>query len=672
MIISRYVPFHFSVFVTIGILLATLNFPNALWISCQVMSLAGLLLLHRFYKFHAMGILGFYLTLVLFFVSGVALLIEFRTAKVSYQLLDSGKANPLFRYEIQKILSSNDKGTRLIAKAVPINNKYASFRTVIYVSSSGVKKDLAPGDYLFSRKRLTKIRQALNPGAFDFQKYWSNKDISRQLWLHKAEVVHCPSEKKAVLHTMDGVRRKLMHRLRSLDLREDEHGLSAALLLGNKQELPDDTKEAFRAAGLMHVLAISGLHIGLIIYLLHKVLWFLRVFRKGKEIQLILIFGMVVFYASVTDFPPSVVRATFIFGLYSVYGFLKRKASLGNSIFASFGLLLLINPSYVYDLGFRMSYGALMGIWLFFPLIKGHWSPQRKWVKSIWELIAISVSAQIGVLPLTLYHFHYFSAWFVLSGVLVIPLLGIILGLGITLLFFGPDLSEFFGLVTVYESLLQFVLTVANTIGKEDLLIAETVYFTKGHLCFILVLTGLFYRYLKKPIRLRMLQLFLGIFLFQGFGWYLSSSRLKGSDLWIFHDVNRSIAFRNGKELIWFGEQSIDEPELLKDFRSIMPPLIVHQYRWKNSIKFSKFHILHLNKLTPVPKRAATIDLLILSDSPRINLDRLIDQYDPTTVVAQGTNNWFDLQRWQRSCERSGITFHDTAKEGALKLDFSP
>jgi competence protein ComEC len=212
----------------------------------------------------------------------------------------------------------------------------------------------------------------------------------------------------------------------------------SALTLGYRKELTEETRSYFASTGAMHVLAVSGLHVGMIYLFLSSVFAFLKRTKFGNILFLVIIAGILWSYALLTGFSPSVQRATVMFTFILFGNSINRTASIYNSIAASAFILLLFNPKLIHEVGFQLSYSAVISIVFFFPRLEKFFSPKSKALKWMWQLLCVSVSAQLGVSALSVYYFHQFPSYFWLSNFLVVPAAYFILAFTFLLFVFSP------------------------------------------------------------------------------------------------------------------------------------------------------------------------------------------------------------------------------------------
>lgn len=326
-------------------------------------------------------------------------------------------------------------------------------KLLIYLQKDSLSKKLTYGDNLVIDKKPQEISEASNPDQFDYKAYLALKDIHYQVYLRGTQWQKIPIESSfSIIHFALDVRSKLLDVLQQNNIKGDELSVAAGMLLGVRDILSPELHQAYAGAGAMHILCVSGLHVGIIFMILNWLLTFLNYRNNGKLIKAIMIMSAIWFYALLTGFSPSVVRAATMFSFIIIGQNLNRHVNIFSSLSASAFVLLLVNPTLLFDLGFQLSYSAVVAIVILQKPIANLWVPNNKLIYQAWQLVAVSIAAQIGTAPLSLYYFHQFPNLFIITNLIVIPAAYIIINLGILVLFFSfiPPISAFLGKILSY------------------------------------------------------------------------------------------------------------------------------------------------------------------------------------------------------------------------------
>ncbi|MCX8487376.1 MAG: ComEC/Rec2 family competence protein [Crocinitomicaceae bacterium] len=307
-------------------------------------------------------------------------------------------------------------------------------------------------EVLTVKSEVIPIENKGNPGEFDLKTYWKTKGICGMFIMESQDfqvlkTVPCSYLTKSIREAQ-----QLCLGILSKHLTGQELGIAQALILGDKSLLDNEIRNAFTATGSMHVLAVSGLHIGLILQLL------LALIKLGarwinRSTALLFVILLLWFYALMTGFSPSVIRAVFMFSVLTWTQWKGWQTSSINSLFFTAFIIVLWKPMYFFDIGFQLSYLAMLGIFLFYPKIANIWKPENKILYYLWEGTAIGFAAQVATTPLTLFYFHQFPNYFAIANLGLMGLSSIVLGAGIFILVTHkiPLIGKLNGLILLYS-----------------------------------------------------------------------------------------------------------------------------------------------------------------------------------------------------------------------------
>ncbi len=305
---------------------------------------------------------------------------------------------------------------------------------VLYFAKADFPEPFAYGDVLLIRGSPQLPDSARNPGEFDYRRYLSLRNIYHQCFV-RGEDVHL------IGHAPDNVVRKFAFEgrrraeavLKQYIPGDRERGVASALVLGVTDGLDHELLDAYSGTGTMHILAVSGLHISVIYLILLRVLSPLNRSRRGRWIVAFASLVLLWLYALVTGLSPSVLRAVMMFSFLAIAKPWSRSTNVYNTLAVSAFFLLLYDPFLVFSVGFQLSYVAVLGIVHIYPRILHAWQPDRVITVEIWKAAAVSISAQVATLPVSLLYFHQFPNYFLVSNLLVVPLSSVVLVAGLVL-----------------------------------------------------------------------------------------------------------------------------------------------------------------------------------------------------------------------------------------------
>jgi competence protein ComEC len=306
---------------------------------------------------------------------------------------------------------------------------------IAYFAKNENVKNLKAGDIILFENQPQTITNNNNPYEFDYKKYLERKRIYRQVYLPEATWIQTNKTRFSLRCQAEQIREMLLNLYRSQAIDETELEILSALTLGYKRDLDPETKRVFSASGASHVLAVSGLHVGIVFWLISILFGFLQKQKTGRILFVIISISVLWFYAFITGLSPSVIRASTMFTIFVAGQNLNRKANIYNSLAASAFLLLLINPNNLFDVGFQLSYAAVFGIVFLQPKLEKLFHVKNKFIRFFWSLITVSIAAQIATFPITTYYFGQFPTYFWITNTFVIPAVMILIPAGILLLF---------------------------------------------------------------------------------------------------------------------------------------------------------------------------------------------------------------------------------------------
>ncbi len=564
-------------------------------------------------------------------------------------------------------------------------------KVLLYQSKKESAKvvQLQYGDKIMIKGNPVKIAPPTNPGQFDYGKFLSFQNIYHQQFIKPGELIkydnHVPNPFMAVAYTMQEKCTKILYQNIS---DAQNRGIALALILGVKDGLDNQIREAYAAAGAMHVLAVSGLHVGIIYLIISFLFSFTKKLPGGNWLHGILCLLFIWLYALVTGLSPSVMRAATMFSFIIVAEAARRQTNIYNTLAASAFFLLCIDPFLIVSVGFQLSYLAVAGIvylqpkiyrWLSFD----HWLPDK-----IWQLTAVSIAAQLATFPLGLYYFHQFPVYFWLANLLVIPAAFLILSGGLVVLLSG-SLWEAGGIISGF--LLEKLIWVTNqgvlwieklpfsiisnwmideqqTILLYAMIICVLLLFHYRRFKFLVYIFGCvclftwldFERYARQNSRKN-------ITFYDIYG-ESNVDFIDGKSSFLLGTVNEKTDYivsqariQNG--LLPVGEMQTDENLLAeKDFKNLQ--IVVWQGK---KVAF----ITH-----PFPKngflsKQIPIDYLVVCQDAVRDLEKIRKGFTFTTLVIDSSNRYYTVQNLLKQAESLGIKAHAVSEKGAYVVNFA-
>ncbi|MFC3880241.1 ComEC/Rec2 family competence protein [Algoriphagus namhaensis] len=332
---------------------------------------------------------------------------------------------------------------------------------------------LIPGNVVLVQGEFDPIPPTNGPKQFDYKGWLGRQGVSGRHFARQDVKVLAKGGEDHLAFFVKRVRHDLASEIEEVFTKPETIAIAKALLLGEKRSLDPETRSAYGQAGVMHILAVSGLHVG-IVYALF--LFLANSVKLKGMVRKFYFFGVVLFlwfYAALTGFSPSVIRASCMFSLLIFGQIQNRKPPTFNILAFSAMLMIAVNPSVIFDVGFQLSYLAVGGIVLLQPLILDFCLPKNRVLEYIWQLMTVSIAAQLATFPLSVYYFHYFPTYFLLGNLIVLPLAFVIMQIGVPWLilmkipFLGKAMAWFLNLlIDMQNGVIEYLTMIPG--GKLD------------------------------------------------------------------------------------------------------------------------------------------------------------------------------------------------------------
>ncbi|MCR9053559.1 MAG: ComEC/Rec2 family competence protein [Phaeodactylibacter xiamenensis] len=544
---------------------------------------------------------------------------------------------------------------------------------------------LVPGDRIMVRGKVQSVAPPLNPDQFDYRKYLAARDIHHQVFADTnwVRLEHQPGLMSVAGH----LRTKALEILKQYLPTPNEYAVGAALTMGYKSALTEEIENAYANTGAMHVLAVSGLHVGLVQLIL---MWLLgRVPLRQpwwKIVKTGLIIAGIWAFALLTGAAPSVLRASTMFSFLAVGLALQRTTNVYNTLAASALVLLATNPNLLYHVGFQLSYLAVLGIVYFQPRIYSLWHIENRIGDYLWQLSAVSLAAQLGTLPISLYYFHQFPLYFVLSGLIVVPAAGLILSLTLLLLAFHsvPVLGAL--IAKVLYGLIYLVNAGIFVIQQLPGGLLEGIWMgSAGAWGLYALLVGLVLGHRTRQFRWVLGSLLLGALMAGGYAWekWVSSQQqsiviyqvYKHTAVDVFHGNHitqiTSPAMKEDRLAFaceahrWRRRASVDT--LLSPRQSAKVDAAAGQ---KGYWQLGETRLLVLEDAAQLTGTGSfRVDAVVLSQSPKVRLAKVLERINTSCFIADGSNPPWRAAGWSEEAKALGLAFYYTAQTGAVTLE---
>ncbi|NOZ35835.1 MAG: ComEC family competence protein [Chlorobi bacterium] len=695
----KQLPFSRLIFPLIAGILFALNLPIdlklyvILFISVLVILFFSVNYIYQVKNFKNRRIPGLLITIILI-LGGAILLKENEAEKINnYEKVITGEA------VISEPLTEKENSYKSILQSVTYRTDDTviseNSNLIVYFAKDSSIKKLKYGDKIIFKGRISEIKNPGNPHEFNYKRYLHRKGINGQIFLKNGDW-KCTAHHRAnlIFDFAYSLRNKLETIYEKFGISGNELSVLQALTLGDRSEINDEIRQSYIASGAMHILAVSGLHVGIIYWLFNFLLGFLDKFKikdknAGKQIKAVILILIIWSFAILSGLSPSIRRAAVMFSFIIIGRAINRHVNIYNSVSASAFILLIINPYQITEVGFQLSYTAVLGIIFFQPKIVALFNIKNKILYYLWSLTAVSIAAQITTFPIALYYFHIFPTLFFLSNIIVIPAATLILIAAFFLLISSslPYIPDFIALI------LKFVLKILNTsvsfIEKIPYSTIQNISFHTEDLifAFLFIISSTVFILLKKT---RALQISLSILIIWiSFGTFQKINISRHNQFIIYNIKNQTAVDITGTQNYFLSDKSIFKTKSI--IYGIQPN---RQFLNKTSFKFipvdtaeyksdifikkgaltvvgNKTFLLLNKKFYKIPdvNKKFKIDYVILSGNTNISIRKIEENIDFKMLILDSSNDFYTLKRRKEECEKLKQNYYSVTENGAFSTD---
>ena len=640
-----------------------------------------------FTQFKLYWLNGIFLNLLLCF-TGILLIYYQDVSHHSKWINNYYKEGMAVTVTIEEPLSEKEKSFKALASLQSVTSNDTTISVtgfiLLYFQKDSSMPGLDYGSQVIFKKSLVAIKNTGNPGAFDYQQYCAFQGIYEQVFLKPGEFIVLPLRKEnAVKKWLFTIRSKTVALLQQYVHGGKEAGLAEALLIGYKDDLDKNLVQSYSNTGVVHIIAISGMQLALIYGFLLIIFKPIAKYRISKWIKPILIILTLWLFSLMSGASPSVLRAAVMFTCIVIGECFSKRASIYNNLAASAFLLLCYNPFWLWDTGFQLSYGAVLSIVIFMKPIYHLFYIQNKSLDFVWELIAVSFSAQVLTTPISIYYFHQFPNYFLLTNLVAVPVSSIILFGELVLLAFAfvPVMAKLIGiilswLIGLMNDFIEHIEHLPWALWNNLQISIFQVFFLYA------AITGLsVWIFQKKKISLQAALIALLCFtVARSFSFWHASQQQKI----IVYNIpqHQAIDFIGERNYLFKGDSVLWDNVFLQNF-SLKPSRVLHRVSEAGSIpfldhgniifQFSEKKILVIDQPVSFTESATKIrvDLIIISKNPDIDISNLSAVFNCRQWVFDASNSLRNITRWKQECEQLHIPCFSIVDKGAfvMKMD---
>lgn len=557
----------------------------------------------------------------------------------------------------------------------------ATGKIIIYFRKDSSILQMGTGQKLTFRKALQEIINSGNPGSFDYKRYSLFNDITHQVYLTESDFI--PSSEKSttsLASILQSIRTYVLQTIQKNIPGKKEQGLAEALLIGYKNDLDRELLQAYTNTGIVHVIAVSGMHLALIFWLLNIAFKPLLKSRKTKWLHPLLVIAVMWVFTLIAGGAASIVRAAVMFTFIMVGKSLNRNASIYNALAASAFFLLCYNPYWLWDVGFQLSYAAVLSIIIFYKPLYNMIYVKNKVLDWVWQLLAVSTAAQILTTPIAILHFHQFPVYFLITNLLVVPVSSFVLIGELILVLISPiaTIAAFLG--RLLSSVIWWMNSFIERLSEFPFSVWEglQVNLLQVILLYLIIAAMAVWLMEKKTTGLWVSTVALvAFFAIRAFSFNTAQQQRKI----IVYNVYRhdAISFIDGR-----GHKLLSDSGLRYNKRlfamAIKPTTTLFRLQSvdsltglrikKNTALFHNKKILHINTAVAFQDPANNIhaDIVVLSGNPRLYISDLLKTVTPGKIVISSSVPSWKAAYWKKDCDSLNIPYHSVAENGAFVM----
>ncbi|MEO7523818.1 MAG: ComEC/Rec2 family competence protein [Ferruginibacter sp.] len=554
----------------------------------------------------------------------------------------------------------------------------------MYFSKDTMSSSLHYGDRILIKGNLQQIKNSGNPGAFNYERYGAFQQVFYTVYLKEKDFILLRKKNKNPLHALVFfLQSGTIHVLQKYISGDNNVlGIAEALLIGYKEDLDKDLVQAYSNAGVVHIIAISGLHLGLIYIMLVWIFDRLPWIKKQKLLKVILILVCLWLFSLLTGASASVLRSAVMFTCIMIGKNFFKQTSIYNSLAASAFILLCYDPYFLWDVGFQLSYLAVIGIvWLQKPL--GNLVYFKKaWLNKTWNMLTVTFAAQIMTFPICIYYFHQFPNLFFITNLIAVPLSTIILFAEIFLVAFAwiPLVGIFIGKIAGWLIwMMNFVIRACNDVpfSLMDNIYANIITTVFLYLFVISICAWLIG---KNKSYFRFASACLLIFTsFQSY----SKIKIGQQKKILIYNVpkHQGIDFIYQDRFYFLGDSAMLTDGMLRNFH-LKPARIALQTSicatklaglYQQGMQWTFFSkimiVIDSSVILTAGESKFNCDVLLISKNPGIKISDLATVLKPAIVVFDASNSLWKIAGWKKECERLALPCFSIPEEGAFMLD---
>jgi len=541
------------------------------------------------------------------------------------------------------------------------------------------------GDEIMFLAKHLPVEPPYNPSEFNFKRWLAAKNIYHQSFLRQDELVKLRANKgNPIVAYALALRKRQVEIYRALLHDAEAFAVASTLILGYRADLSKETLAAYSKTGTIHALSVSGMHVGIIYIMLNWLLSFLDKKSAGRIFKVLLICSLIWYYALLTGFSPSVLRSAVMLTAYILAKQFQRSSNSYNILSFTAFCLLVYNPFLIWDVGFQLSFFAVFGLVYYQPKFYKWLYFENKWLDKLWAAIAMSLAAQLATLPLSIYYFHQFPVYFIISNLFILIPITVLMYTGIAIL-----LLKVHFLAPAFEWLIVFTNKGLKWISELPYAGITEIWLHPWQLLllslFIICLTVALSHYKKTYL---FNSIWLLIVLQITFA-YQKITAFKQQELILFSlRKNYAAAFINGNEGILLTDLTKDD----RNFEFFVKPALdqkqvrtIKWIRWAEDFQHGNFikknHQINYKggKFLLIDERFNNkkvdqhyhFDFVWMHNSPQQRLELLKQEISFSNLILDASNKDYLIAKFEQQADSLKTTVHVLKKQQAVVLNLN-
>jgi len=566
---------------------------------------------------------------------------------------------------------------------LPGRQKINRGKAILYFPKEGSEIQIPYGSILVINARVQPMQHKLNPGQFDYVTYYARQGIYYQLFLQDREFqILSGNTGNWFNHFLFNTKEKILQILQTNIKNKEAVGLAEALLIGYRNDLDQSVLTAYANTGVVHVIAISGLHLGLLFEVLMSLTSIWGRNGKKKWLQFAIVIPFLWIFSIMTGGSASVIRSAFMFSLLGIGGLIEKKGNPLNTLGAAAFLLLSFQPTWVLDTGFQLSFAAVASIIVYYKSIRQLVYFRNPAALKCWEMIAVTLSAQILTTPLIFFYFKQFPVFFLLTNLVAVPLSGWILLGELLLCILYPLQGIAIKLGFVLEKSILLLNAYVFRMDSIPFSSIRDIYVLPVQVFLLYVIVFGITLWLRLKLKTGFWIMFSSLLLFS-IASLNQNLRIYRQQKLVILNLNGGPALLlvNGKSGVLLTNKpgkanyapNNNKPETVKQYfklRNLEKEELPAGGMIQISQEGRSILICRDKEINKLPLPLPKTDFFILSSNTGISMEFLFQKTHCQNWIADGTNSMWKIQEWKRAAERLHLRFHSVNESGAFIHDF--